>query len=123
MTREELLQRFPNASEQFITANTHARAIGIATSSQPKPTPRPRPLATPQGKTRHTGKYFIRVTSYRIRLLDEDNLVAKYHIDALRYAGVIHSDAPDQAHIVTRQTKIAKKDQERTEIQIHFPTQ
>ena len=68
----------------------------------------------------HSGKCVIRVTSFRRTLLDEDNLCEKFHIDALRYAGVIPSDAPDLARIITTQKKVRTKDEERTEIEVSY---
>jgi Tfp pilus assembly protein PilP len=75
-------------------------------------------LEAHKDKTRNAVRYVIRVTSYRRRLLDTDNLCEKYHIDALRYAGIIHSDAADQALIETRQIKVKRADEEKTVIEI-----
>ncbi len=79
------------------------------------------PLAQAQAKAGYSGKYLVRVVSFRRRLLDEDNLCSKYHIDALRYASILPSDAPDQCRIETTQIKVETKEQERTEITITYP--
>lgn len=84
--------------------------------------PQRRPLAARENKTRDPAFYVVRVTSFRSRLIDTDNLVPKWHVDALRYAGVLPSDAPDRARIETTQQKCAKG-QERTEIVIERITQ
>ncbi len=76
------------------------------------------PLATSQAEARHSGKYVVRVTSYRTRLLDEDNLAEKFHVDTCRYAGLIPSDAPDQTTITVSQVKVKTKEECRTEIEI-----
>jgi hypothetical protein len=76
------------------------------------------PLETPQVKEVHSGRYVVRVRSYRTILLDEDNLAEKYHVDACRYAGLIPSDAPDHTRIEVSQEKVTGKDQCRTEIEI-----
>ena len=76
------------------------------------------PLATAQAETGDTSRCLVRVTSYRTRLLDEDNLVAKYHVDALRYAGVLASDAPQHTHIECRQVKVSKGQPEGTLIEV-----
>lgn len=60
----------------------------------------------------------MRVTSYRVRLLDEDNLCEKFHVDCCRYAGILPSDAPDKAHIVVTQKKVAKKAEQKTLVEI-----
>jgi hypothetical protein len=76
------------------------------------------PLAAGETQTRHPSRYIVSVTSYRVRLLDEDNLCPKYHVDALRYAGLLPSDAPDKAHIITGQIKVSRKEDEKTVIEI-----
>lgn len=63
-------------------------------------------------------RFHVVVTSFRTRLLDEDNLCEKYHIDCLRYAGILPSDAPAVAHIEVCQRKVARRSDERTEIEI-----
>ncbi len=75
-------------------------------------------LAAPQVKGPDTAKFLVRVTSFRRRLLDEDNLAVKFHVDCCRYAGLIPSDAPSQTHVEARQEKVKDKDSERTEITI-----
>lgn len=75
-------------------------------------------LAAPQTETQDTGKFVVHVTSYRTRLLDEDNLACKFHVDACRYAGLIPSDAPDKTTIKVSQIKVGTKAECRTEITI-----
>jgi len=75
-------------------------------------------LATKQVEAGHSGKFVVRITSYRRRLLDEDNLAEKYHVDACRYAGILPSDAPDKTHIEVRQEKVKLMSEERTEIEL-----
>lgn len=60
----------------------------------------------------------VRVTSFRRRLLDEDNLSAKGHIDLLRYAGIIPGDAPSQTHIEVSQQKVGPKDPEFVRLEV-----
>ena len=62
-------------------------------------------LEKAQVKASYSGKFVVRITSFRKRLLDEDNLAVKYHVDALRYAGIIPNDAPDKTHIEVSQIK------------------
>ena len=66
-------------------------------------------------------RIFIRIESVRKRLLDEDNLVSKYHTDLCRYSGLIPSDAPGICKIETSQRKAEKGEEERTEITITYP--
>lgn len=75
-------------------------------------------LGEGEAKGGHTGRVLVRVTSFRIRLLDEDNLCEKYHIDCLRYANLIPGDDPRQAKIETGQVKVRTKAEERVLIEI-----
>ena len=60
----------------------------------------------------------VTVTSYRVRLLDPDNLCIKYHIDGLRYAGVIRDDTTNDIELFVRQFKVKTRQEERTEIEV-----
>lgn len=63
-------------------------------------------------------KYCVRITSYRRRLLDEDNLCEKFHVDTLRYVGLLPNDKPNEVRILVRQEKIKTEEPERTIIEI-----
>ena len=63
--------------------------------------------------------FLVRITSVRKRLLDEDNLSEKYHVDCCRYAGIIPGDAPHQIKIETRQRKADKGEVEETIVEIY----
>jgi hypothetical protein len=73
---------------------------------------------TAEDEARDSRKFIVRVASYRCRLLDEDNLVAKYHVDGCRYAGLLPSDAPGRAHIQVTQIKVGTREEEHTRIVI-----
>ena len=64
-------------------------------------------------------RFSVHVTSYRKRLLDQDNLCEKYLIDLCRYAGILPSDAPGTAEIKVSQQKVGPKEPERTIIEIY----
>ena len=76
------------------------------------------PLEDGRAQANHSGKYFVRVVSYRVVLLDEDNLCEKFHVDGLRYAGLLPDDAPGRCRIITTQEKVRTKAEQRTEIQV-----
>jgi hypothetical protein len=76
------------------------------------------PLAKGEAEGGDQRKFLVRFTSYRVRLLDEDNLCEKYHCDLLRYCGLLRDDEPGQARIVTTQEKVRTKAEERTEVEI-----
>ena len=78
-------------------------------------------LEADQAEAASSTRYTVRVTSYRRRLLDEDNLCEKFHIDSLRYAGILPSDAPERCHIETFQIKVSTKKEEKTVLEITLP--
>lgn len=64
-------------------------------------------------------RYAITVTARRTRLLDADNVVAKFAIDALRYCGVIpNDDARFIASLEIRQIKCNKGETPETIVEI-----
>ena len=60
----------------------------------------------------------VKITSYRCRLLDPDNLCPKFLIDALRYQHLIADDSPDHIVLEVRQQKVARKPEEGTLVEI-----
>lgn len=64
------------------------------------------------------GRFLVRVTAIRSRLLDEDNLCEKYHVDLCRYTGVLPSDAPGKAKIEVTQEKVEPGAEEKVRIQV-----
>ena len=64
----------------------------------------------------------VRITSYRCRLLDPDNLAGgcKPLIDSLRYAGFIHGDSPQEIVFIPEQVKVANRKEERTTVDIEY---
>ena len=76
------------------------------------------PVGKGEAQAHHSGFLNVVVTSYRRRLLDEDNLAVKWHVDALRYAGILYQDSPDRVSIKAKQVKVKAKEEERTEITI-----
>jgi hypothetical protein len=75
-------------------------------------------VAKVQIQTAVSGRFRVVVKTYRRRLLDIDNLCEKYHIDLLRYSGVIPSDAPGVTQIEVCQEKIGSKEPERVVIEV-----
>ena len=62
----------------------------------------------------------VRITSYRRRLLDPDNLAGgcKYFLDCCKYCQLIPDDRQEDIELVIKQVKVRTKEEERTEIQI-----
>jgi len=111
---------------QFMQPKPTKRAAKIYTNETNHPTSspvlerdsRPRPLAAGQTQEGNPARFLVRVTSYRRRLLDEDNLCEKYFCDCCRYAGLLPEDSADVAKIEVCQIKVAHKHEEKTVIEI-----
>ena len=78
---------------------------GASSDPKPKCSIRNEPLEKASGKKENTGRIHIRLSARRKRLIDPDNLVFKYFIDCLRYAGAIPDDRAEDVTIETRQEK------------------
>jgi hypothetical protein len=85
-------------------------------ASEPQPAAGRGTLGASKDQTQGPGRRVLRITVYRSRLLDPDNVVPKYEIDALRYAGIIADDSAAHVEVVTRQVKVGSKKEEGTEI-------
>lgn len=117
MNAHELKRLFPNAS-----ASTQARnnTYHQPSGAEPEPAVCNGPLAEGQGEKRNTGKITVRITSFRTRLLDPDNLCPKYFIDGLRYAGLIPDDRPQDINLEVAQEKVGARTEEKTVITIEL---
>jgi len=83
--------------------------------------PLARPLAAQQTKAQSPSRVHLRFESVRTRLLDPDNISAKWTLDALRYAGIIRGDEPDKITIEVCQRKAQKGEAEHTVVTMTFP--
>lgn len=96
---------------------------GAASRAESQSPLRHESLAASQRETLYAGRVHVRITSYRRRLLDPDNLTAKWFLDACRYARLIRDDKPEDITYQVGQEKVARKEDERTEIIIEpLPT-
>jgi hypothetical protein len=78
-------------------------------------------LAKSEAEKGNPERVLVRVTSVRKRLIDEDNLAEKYHVDCCRYAGLIHGDEPSKTKIEVCQRKAEKGEAEHTILEITTP--
>jgi hypothetical protein len=76
------------------------------------------PVDAKEIQGQYSGRVLVRVTSRRKRLLDEDNLCEKYHVDLCRYAGIISDDAPERTKIEVSQIKCRKGEPEEITIEV-----
>jgi hypothetical protein len=90
----------PGVYERPTVPNRSKRA-----NPQPKRAVRNEPLGQSKGKKADSKRVHIRITVYRKRLIDPDNSCCKWHIDCLRYAGLISDDREQDITIETRQEK------------------
>ena len=86
--------------------------------AKPQQAPRHDPLGQTQGTALYAGRVSVRITSYRVRLIDPDRLCGCYFVDCLRYAGIISGDTAGLMDYAIRQEKVASKTDERTEIEV-----
>lgn len=106
-----LRELFPNASPDFLNRNTGSPAELERHS-------RDGAVGQVQVQKRTGRRFLVRVVSYRKRLLDEDNLAEKYHVDLCRYAGILPSDEAGTTQIQTSQVKTVKGEEERVLIEV-----
>jgi hypothetical protein len=74
------------------------------------------PLAKEEGEAGDAARRLVRITSYRCRLLDKDNLYGgvKYLLDSLRYAKLIRDDHPEAIELEVLQKKVKTKKEQKT---------
>lgn len=81
-------------------------------------------VALPQTQKGSKGRTHIIITRYSCRPLDIDNFAGgcKPIIDELRYAKLIAEDNPETIDVEFKQIKVKTKLEQRTEIEISYPT-
>lgn len=114
----------PNFSKEWFDNYERQRAIknhGLPQNPKPECVVQHGALASSGGEEKNTARITVSVTSFRQRLLDADNLIPKYFIDGLRYAGLIPGDNPQSIQLEqVKQVKVKEKSEERTEIVIEM---
>lgn len=107
-----ILRLFPNASPDLLSRNTRKASVVERDSVH-------EPLEAEKVQGSVGKRVLVRVESVRKRLLDEDNLCEKYHIDLCRYAGIISGDEADKTKIETSQRKAQKGEEEKIILTIY----
>jgi|GEM_PF-2774341 hypothetical protein len=99
------------------------KARGVVQNPISQPTPVDEPVAEVPREAPRQGRVRICVTSYRLRLADEDNLAigAKPLVDCIVAAGIIPSDSPIWCKIEHRQEQVNHEREERTGISVDIP--
>lgn len=115
--------RITREQYEAILARRAARrnqAYSAAQCPKPQPIVRNEPVATEERERENTSRVHVRVTSFRVRLCDPDNLCPKYFIDCLRYAGLIRDDRPQDITLEVKQERVANRKLIRTEIELQW---
>lgn len=94
------------------------QARGKAQSPKPKRIVPDGPVAKATGKEGNPERVHVRITSFRRKLCDPDNLTPKYFIDFLRYVSLLRDDSPEDITLEVGQVKVKTPAEERTEITI-----
>ena len=115
MTRWEITRRFPKASEDFIKSNL---TDGVAPDAERESDSSNEPVAKKERAGSNVGFCAVRITSYRLHLLDERNLYDKYFVDCLVQAGLLRDDSPAWCKVEVSQIKVSEPEDERTAIVI-----
>ncbi|HUD75555.1 MAG TPA: hypothetical protein VMQ76_10815 [Terracidiphilus sp.] len=124
MTANELIARFPHASSDLVRLNADAGQADIQPNSAGTPAVVEQHscdgrMGAVQVEGRIGKRLLIRITATRTRLLDEDNLAEKYHVDLLRYAsGGALGDSPATTHIEVAQQKAGPGEPEEVRLEV-----
>jgi len=119
MARTNLDDLLAKASPAFRRLNAGLlQTDSLRTLPEPEPPVCNGALATPKIKALYSGRVLVRFTCHAVRLTDPDNRTVKFHLDCLRYAGIIRDDRPEDIELQVSQKKVSKKSQERTEITV-----
>lgn len=115
MTRQELNRRYPECSEDFLKLNS---SDSVPPPAKPESDSQHEPVAKEAGAGPNVGFRFVLVTSFRLRLIDADNLFAKYIVDCCVKAGLLRDDSPHWCKVQVGQIKVDNPAEERTVIEI-----
>lgn len=119
MNPDDIKRLFPFASQSTLRRNAaDGAARGVVSNPKREPPPVDEPVATVPREAARQGRLRIVVTSYRVRLLDDDNVAlgAKPLVDCCVAAGFIPSDAKIWCDIQHEQKLVMHPALERTEI-------
>jgi len=100
-----------------VSGNSHR---GKATDPKPQPAIIIGAVGKEEAEGRYIQRNLVRITSYRCRLLDPDNLAGgcKYAIDAIRKAKVIKDDREQDIRLEIFQVKTKTRKEEKTIIEV-----
>lgn len=119
MKAHELRSIFPHASPDTVRRNAADAPGDPGAPTKLERDPRHGALGKVQVQRRTRRRFLVIVTAVRERLLDEDNLCEKFHVDLCRYAGVILGDEAGTTRIETCQRKAYGDEEEHIIIEVY----
>lgn len=79
------------------------------------------PVCEKKSSLEYTGRCFVRIKVFRRRLTDPLGDCTKYHIDSLRYAGLLKDDSDAEIELVEEpHEKVDSLEEERVEITLTY---
>jgi hypothetical protein len=117
MTTNEIKRLFPNASASTIAANS-----SVVQDAQCERSPGDEHVGEDAAEGCYQGRYTVRITSYRRRLCDADNVFPKHFLDALVESTLLRGDSPKEIDLEVVQQRVNDPWDERTEIDISHAT-
>jgi hypothetical protein len=90
----------------------------VAHTPEPQHSIAPEQVAPPEREAAMQRRCLVRITSFRVKPTDDDNIYWKDLLDALTKSGAIFDDSPQWIKIERQQVKVEHRFQERTEVEI-----
>lgn len=103
-----------NENKSILKANDNIEV----SSAELKHDPRETPNGIGKDKASNTKRYAVSFKIYRVRKLDPDNTLVKWHVDSLRYAGIIPNDTEESISLKIEQIKVKSYKDQKTVIEI-----
>jgi len=94
------------------------KAGGISPGAEPEQDPGGEALGPDEREEINKVRRIVRITSYRRRLIDGDNLFTKHFTDSIATSGLIVADSVEWARVENHQVKVHNAWEVRTEIEI-----
>jgi len=119
---EQDLKNILARNPQLTASDNHTSGIKGVQSTKRQPNP-PQTLASvPRPEIESLGRPVVRITSYRVRELDDENFAwgCKALFDGLQEAGLIKSDSRKDIDREYEQIKVTHQHQEETVIRIRY---
>ena len=120
LTADDLRARFPNASAQFILANSRPALAPRLRAALAEHAPANEQVAADRRKETGFIRAHVSIERRSLKLLDKDNLYGsvKFLCDALRYAGLIADDDPESIELTVTQRRVRTRKETGTLVEV-----